>query len=146
MKKSIFATLVILVMSADAAAAARIQNLEGVAIPARSDGSPFSLSEVQALIVQGCTEREWIPIVVGDAVVTCEILVRGKHFVKVEIPFTTTDYSIFYLDSDNMDYNPSKQSIHRKYNGWVANLSHVIDRQFREASVEVPKRIGMRPC
>ena len=33
-----------------------------------------------------------------------------------------------------MDYDPVKQSIHRKYNGWVNNLRIMIDRQLDDAA------------
>jgi hypothetical protein len=114
--------------------AAPIKNLENLAIPARSDGTRFTLDEVRALIMQGCTRREWKPDDEGNSRITCSILVRGRHYVKVDIPFNEDDYSILYLDSEEMNYNEAKQSIHRKYNGWVNNLYMMIDWQFRDAA------------
>lgn len=120
-----------------AEAARKIENLVNLPVPDRVDGSDFTLAEVRALIMQGCTKREWKPETEGDAVVTCAILVRGRHYVKVEIPFSEAAYSILYLDSEEMNYNAAKQTIHRKYNGWVENLRMMIDWQFRDAA-ELP--------
>ncbi|MDJ0812436.1 MAG: SHOCT domain-containing protein [Woeseiaceae bacterium] len=133
MKKILIATLLVACFALSPAEAARINSLENLVIPERTDGSRFTLEEVQALIMQGCTRRQWTPEYEGDSVITCSILVRGRHFVKVEIPFNELDYSILYRDSDQMDYNEAKQTIHRKYNGWVNNLQAMIARQFQDA-------------
>ena len=136
MKRVIFLILLIASIAFVRAEAARVENLEGLAIPSRTDGTPFSLEEVRTLIMKGCAEREWKPEYEGESVITCSILVRGRHFVKVEIPFSESDYSILYLDSEEMDYNAKKQTIHRKYNGWVNNLRLMIDRQFLDAAAK----------
>ncbi len=141
MKRVVLLLLLIASIAFVRAEAARIINLENLVIPERTDGSGFSLEEVRALIMNGCTRRQWKPEYEGGSVITCSILVRGRHFVKVEIPFSQVDYSIFYLDSDQMDYNPQKQSIHRKYNGWVNNLRLMIDQQFSEAVAKPPGSI-----
>jgi hypothetical protein len=141
MKKVVFLIVLIASIAFVRAEAARIVNLENLAIPERTDGTGFTLEEVRALIMNGCTRRDWKAAQEGDAVITCSILVRGRHFVKVEIPFSEVDYSIYYRDSDEMDYNAAKQSIHRKYNGWVNNLRLMIDQQFSEATVKPPGSI-----
>jgi hypothetical protein len=141
MKRVVFLILLIASIAFVRAEAARIVNLENLAIPERTDGTGFSLEEVRALIMNGCTRRDWKPDYEGSSVITCSILVRGRHFVKVEIPFSEVDYSIYYLDSDQMEYNPEKQSIHRKYNGWVNNLRLMIDQQFSEAVAKPPGTI-----
>ena len=60
----------------------------------------------------------------------CSILVRGKHYAEVKIPFSLTNYSILYSDSRVLDYNEKKQRIHRNYNNWVINLNASIQRNF----------------
>ncbi|MEO1201097.1 MAG: SHOCT domain-containing protein [Pseudomonadota bacterium] len=138
MKKLLTVTfLVATLVSLSAEAARKIENLVNLPVPDRVDGSKFTLAEVRALIMQGCTKREWKPETESDSVLTCAILVRGRHYVKVEIPFSETAYSILYLDSEEMNYNEAKQTIHRKYNGWVENLRMMIDWQFRDAA-ELP--------
>lgn len=134
MKNLLIAALLLAGMAVSSAHAARLENLENLAVPERTDGSRFTLDEVQALIMQGCAQRLWTPEVEGDSAVTCSILVRGRHYVKVAIPFSEEDYSILYRDSDEMDYDEERQSIHRKYNGWVNNLRLMIDRQLLEAA------------
>ena len=134
MKRVVFLILLIASIAFVRAEAARVENLEGLAVPERSDGTRFTPDEVRTLIMNGCTERQWKPEYEGGSSVICSILVRGRHWVKVEIPFSASDYSILYLDSDEMDYDPDKQTIHRKYNGWVNNLRLMIDRQLSDAA------------
>ena len=136
MRKLLSTTLLDAAIGFAPAEAARLENLEGLAVPERTDGTGFTLDEVQALIMQGCARRQWTPEFEGDAVITCSILVRGRHYVKVEIPFSETDYSILYRDSEEMDYDEERQRIHRKYNGWVNNLRLMIDRQLLDAAAK----------
>ncbi|RDX36283.1 hypothetical protein DZA50_04230 [Kangiella sp. HD9-110m-PIT-SAG07] len=57
-------------------------------------------------------------------------LIRGTlhlraHTAVVDIPYSLTDYSIIYVDSNNLDYDG--HSIHRSYPRWVNNLRAKID-------------------
>jgi hypothetical protein len=38
------------------------------------------------------------------------------------ITFDTEKYSVTYVDSRELRYDPEKNEIHRKHNLWVANL------------------------
>ena len=107
-----------------------ILNIENEAVPARLDGSPRSLEEVREAIVAGCRVKGWKPIIDGDTKVNCSILVRGKHYAEVKIPYTESEYSILYADSRVLDYDPDRQRIHRNYNKWVILLSSAIQQQF----------------
>ena len=150
MKRILATTLLVISIAFAPAEAAKLENVVNVAIPDRNDGTPFTLDEVRSLIMQGCTKRDWKPETEAESVLTCEILVRGRHYVKVEIPFSEDAYSILYRDSEEMNYNEAKQSIHRKYKGWVNNLQMMIDWQFRDAAelpagqpvVEKPSKSG----
>ena len=49
------------------------------------------------------------------------------HMAQVDIPYTTTSYSITYRDSKDLNYDGS--SIHSNYNGWIHNLDQAIQQQ-----------------
>jgi hypothetical protein len=49
------------------------------------------------------------------------------HMAQVDIPYTTTSYSITYRDSKDLNYDGS--SIHSNYNGWIQNLDRAIQQQ-----------------
>ena len=46
------------------------------------------------------------------------------HVAVVDIIYDTKKYSIYYLDSTNLNYDG--QNIHTNYNNWVRNLSNAI--------------------
>ena len=50
-----------------------------------------------------------------------------SHVAIVDIFYTTSDYSIVYKDSTNLNYDG--KNIHTNYNGWVQNLSNAIVTQ-----------------
>lgn len=134
MNRVLLALFVILALpTGEVAAAKPINNLENVTIPVRTDGNPFSLQEIQAVVIDGCAARGWAATLVEDGLISADITVRGKHYARIEIPFSQTDYSIFYADSNNLDYNEKRQSIHRNYNNWVIKLSGTINQRFGEA-------------
>lgn len=54
------------------------------------------------------------------------------HMVKVDIHYSTTEYSITYKDSSQMKYDGT--NIHSNYNGWVQNLSNAINTQVYNSS------------
>ena len=106
-----------------------VQDMIDVAIPARVDGSRMSIDEVKEAIIAGCKVKGWAPVLVESDRFEASIYVR-THFAKVVIPFDQSTYSIRYLDSQNLDYDPEKRKIHRNYNKWVILLSEAIQREF----------------
>ena len=106
-----------------------IEDLVDVPIPARVDNSRLDVDGVKEVIIAGCRSKGWAPVLVDENRFEASIHVR-KHFAKVQIDFDTETYSIRYLDSKNLDYDPVKRKIHRNYNKWVILLSEAIQREF----------------
>ncbi len=131
MKLSKIALVCLMSLSMGAAWAAKpILNLENEAVPPKFDGSERTLDEVREAIASGCKGKGWRPVMDGETQLKCSILVRGKHYAEVRIPFSLTNYSIIYSDSRVLDYNEKRQRIHRNYNNWVLNLNASIQRYF----------------
>lgn len=118
-----------LVTSVDSRAST-IENIVDTPIPVKLDGSQRSVEEAREAIIAGCRRRGWTPVVKDDATIKCSILVRAKHYVEVDIPFSASSYSILYADSRLMDYDAEKQRIHRNFNKWIIMLSQTIQTQF----------------
>lgn len=131
MKQSqyILASLLIL-MSSIAWGAKPIHNIVAEPVPLLIDGSSATLDDVKKAIIAGCQQRGWNAVLDGDKQIKCSILVRGRHYAEITIPYSESSYSILYLDSRELDYNEKKQRIHRNYNGWVIKLSQAINQQF----------------
>jgi len=107
-----------------------IQNVVDEPVPIMPDGSTPEVDAVRAAIIAGCTSKGWTPVLSGENELTCSILVRGRHFAEVRIPYSEEKFSILYLKSRELNYDPETQKIHRNYNKWVWNLSTAIKVQF----------------
>ncbi len=113
-------------------AAQPIDDLIDQPIGTRSDGSALSFGDVQQAIVRACQTRGWSPNVETPGQIVASILVRGRHYAEIEIPFSTQAYSIRYRSSRNLDYDAEKRKIHRNYNKWVVLLSRDINQELTD--------------
>jgi hypothetical protein len=62
------------------------------------------------------------------------LTVRGKHTVIVLITYSTTAFSINYVDSTDMKYGMKngEPSIHPYYNDWVKELEDAIKIEVKQ--------------
>lgn len=70
----------------------------------------------------------WIVTKTAPGVAQAQLNLR-THMALVEIKYDQKDYSITYKNSMNLDYDPSKGTIHKNYNGWIQNLDNAIKVQ-----------------
>ena len=133
MKKILLLTLTLLSLSFatfSAFAVQPVKDLLDVAVPINADGTAISLENVKTAIITACKARGWTPVISGSNEIKASILVRSKHYAEITIPYTANTYSIKYVRSDGLDYDPEEKTIHRNYNKWVVMLSASIQRQF----------------
>jgi len=82
--------------------------------------------QVKKIIIQECAILGWNAKDKDANTIVASILVRNKHYVVVEIPYTATTYSIKYVSSKNMEATVDGK-IHPNYNSWVSNLNNAIN-------------------
>lgn len=130
--------LVLIGFSTASRAAPELVDIVDAPMATKLDGSRFTLKEIQNAIVQACVAKGWTPQIAGDNQVNASILVRGKHYAEVTIPFNATSYSILYQNSRELDYKERTRNgvvekrIHRNYNKWVQLLSQMIGQKLNE--------------
>jgi hypothetical protein len=95
-------------------------------------GQPGELSVVQNAVLRGLADKGWTGRMVSPGVARAT-LTRDDWSCEIEIPFTTSAYSIKYADSVNLDYNPQTRVIHRNFNHWLVLLRQRIDLQMMQA-------------
>ncbi len=98
--------------------------------PTSTPPTRMTAADVKKGILDGCAERGWTATDIGSTEIAAQITVRGKHTVKIKIPYNARQYTIQYVGSENMKYTVNKkgqQIIHRNYNNWVLNLKKSID-------------------
>lgn len=76
---------------------------------------------IRAAIIAGCAARSWSPSDLRPGVIRARLL-RRSHDLTVDIHYTDHSYTIEYVGSHNLDYNPRTGEIDRRYVKWVLNL------------------------
>ena len=102
-----------------------IYSIENEPIPSHDTGEQPTFDDVQRSILDACKRRGWSPRIVEKGLIEARIYVRA-HKAVVSIPFTESEYSIRYKDSQNLGYKNGR--IHRNYNKWVIILSRTIQQ------------------
>ncbi|MBP2700102.1 hypothetical protein [Photobacterium lucens] len=103
-----------------------VMNLNNVYVPTTVTGQQHTAEDVQKAILTAAEQRGWSARVIKPGLILANISVR-THSATVEIPYSSTSYSIDYKDSQNLDYDGT--DIHRNYNNWVVRLSRSIQQQ-----------------
>ena len=91
-------------------------------------GSQHTTQEVKEAILKACAELGWNAAEEEAGLIKASLDIR-THRAEVEIPYTSSSYSINYFDSRNLKH--SGDWIHKNYNLWTAYLSNAIDRNLR---------------
>jgi PBP1b-binding outer membrane lipoprotein LpoB len=84
--------------------------------------SPTAADVKRAIMVAGAS-LGWQMKEVEPGHIVGSLFLR-KHSAIVDIPYTTSSYSITYKDSTELGYDGT--NIHGNYNGWIQNLDRAI--------------------
>lgn len=107
--------------------------IENQGIPARySSKTQLDSDQITRAIFAGCQAKGWEAKVIGPGLIEASITVRA-HSVTVQIPYSSTSYSITYISSENLDYNNG--NIHRSYNNWITYLSNAIQDELKRVAI-----------
>lgn len=86
-----------------------------------------SLATIDKVIREAGTRRGWRMETVKPGHIVGLLRVR-KHMAQIDIRFDRDKFSITYRDSNNLNYDASRNTIHRRYNTWVTYLRDDIQR------------------
>lgn len=100
-----------------------VLNLNNQPVPAG-----LSTTQVKNAIETAGERRNWVMTDNGYNSITGNLDYKG-YTVAVEIPYTSTTYSINYKNSTNLNYSNGK--INRGYNKWVTHLNNSIQKELR---------------
>jgi len=101
----------------------------------------ISATTVEKAIVQASARLGWVVRKIKDGEIEASIRLR-THSAVVTVLYDTKEYSILYKNSDNLNYNPSNNTIHKNYNGWIQNLDNGIRAELTGISVHKPVYYG----
>mgnify|MGYP000096880026 CR=1 FL=1 len=105
-----------------------LMNINDRQVPNRLDGTVQSQESMKNGIIAGCIDKGWTCREVSPGRIAASITVR-KHRADADISYDSDSYSITYKDSQLLDYNSKRQTIHRNYNRWIANLDSAITKR-----------------
>ncbi len=128
-RSSLFTSIVTVCLVATASIALAsdpVKDIVDQEVPALKDGTRMTPEAVEKAILQACAHRKFQAAVVEPGLITAR-WVHGSHSFEVSIPYNESSYSIRYMDSQRMDYNPARNRIDDAYNDHVAGLAEHID-------------------
>lgn len=96
------------------------------AVVASPTGKSVSSEQVRTAIVRAGVALGWQMKDEGPNLLVGTLQLRS-HTAVVEIPYSTSNYSIKYRSSINLEESGGK--IHKNYTGWVQNLTKGINAQ-----------------
>ena len=96
------------------------------AVVAGAAGQSVNNEQVRAAIVRAGVALGWQMKDEGPNLLVGTLQLR-THTAVVEIPYSTTQYSIKYRSSVGLDEKGG--AIHKNYNGWIQNLTNGINAQ-----------------
>ncbi|MCU7853073.1 MAG: hypothetical protein KZQ80_12775 [Candidatus Thiodiazotropha sp. (ex Monitilora ramsayi)] len=126
-KKLAFIAVIVLTIGLIGCRTAPVYNVTDAPVNA---SSKISATDVKKAIMSAGAGLGWQMKEVKPGHIVGSLFLR-KHSAVVDIPFTTSGYSIQYKDSTELGYDGS--NIHGNYNGWIQNLDRSI--QARLASM-----------
>lgn len=93
--------------------------------PVMTNKASPSLDDVRVAITRAGAGLGWVMIEEEPGLIKGTLRLR-THVAVVDVAYDTSTYSIQYVDSTNLNYNESKGTIHKNYNGWIQNLDNAI--------------------
>jgi hypothetical protein len=105
--------------------ASPLYNVKDSNVPETATGKKLNMDEVTRAIVQAGAQLGWDMRVAKPGQIVGTLRLRS-HTAVVDIPYTASSYSIIYSSSQNLDYDATKNQIHKNYNSWVQNLDKAI--------------------
>ena len=109
-----------------------IENVENEALPA---GATFE--QVEQSVLTALTSRGWQIVSRSEGAVEAQYA-RRDFSVNIRVSYTASTFSVIYLDSVGLRYDPEDQTIHRNYNRWISNLRVDIARYVQNATMGAP--------
>ena len=118
-------TVLLIAVVMAACSTVRIMNVDQAAVT-NASGKSLSAEQVRGAIIRAGTALGWQMKDDGPGKLTGMLYLRD-HTAVVDIPYSTSSYSIIFKSSVNL--KQSGDQIHRNYNSWIQNLNRDIGVQ-----------------
>lgn len=119
-RAAVLLALVVGVVGTSGCRTAPIRDYSNQPVPAGA-----TMAQVSEAIQGAGNSLGWAMKEEYPGMISGELFIRD-HVAEIEVPYSTSGYSIRYKRSKNLKYNAAKKTIHSNYNGWVENLDNSI--------------------
>jgi hypothetical protein len=119
---------IILMLTATGCGSTKIVN-----VPPQNVVKQMSLKSMHDAIYRAGVSRGWTMADVSPGVLHATYARRG-FTVTIAVTFSSTAYSINYVSSQGLNYDPDSETIHRNYNSWIQNLKKQINMEISLSS------------
>jgi len=99
-----------------------------VNVPAQNVAKQMSQKEMHDAIYRAGISRGWSMADASANVLHATYAKRG-FTVTIAVKYSPSSYSINYVSSQGLKYNPTTQTIHKNYNSWIVNLKKQINME-----------------
>lgn len=100
-------------------------------VPSANTQNKYTMKQMETAIVVAGEQYKWNFKKIKEGKLTGEYN-RGKLMAKIAIRYSSTKYSINYLDSKNFKYNGT--TIHKNYNALVKKIEKAINHNLQNIS------------
>ncbi len=87
-----------------------------------------SLAQVDKAVKDSLIGRGWIPQKISSHSYI-GLYKKRALMAKIKVLFNTSTFTIQHLESKDLDYDDSDQTIHPTYNRWIQQLEHDIRKR-----------------
>lgn len=123
--KNITLLILFIITSSCSSKVISLHNLEDQPVP---DG--IKIERVKNAIKSAATRKGWrLKASKKNDNSFLGYLDERNHSAVIQINYSTQHYSINYVRSNNLNYNPEKKIIHRNYMKWIKTLKTLIDSE-----------------
>jgi hypothetical protein len=94
----------------------------------RFDGKPVTMDDMEHVIRAAAFKEEWhVQSQIPGHIVLTKRDDDGSWTITVEVVYSTQNYSIHYVSSQGLQYDPATHKIKRRYNSAVDDLTDQIN-------------------
>lgn len=104
-----------------------ILDIRDAGIPA-AVGQNRTLDDVAKGIMAAGLKHGWTMAIQTQGHIVGTLVLR-RHTAVIDVFYSTNSYSILYKDSSNLNYDPTRKTIHANYTSWIRNLHEAIQKE-----------------
>jgi len=126
---ALFAVLLLIIVAG--CRTGSVLDIRDAGVPSAA-GHTVTMDDVAKGIMSAGSKHGWTMAIQTQGHIVGTLVLR-RHTAVVDIFYSTNSYSILYKDSSNLNYDPTRKTIHSNYTSWIKNLHDAIQKELGSA-------------